>query len=64
MTQHLYASAVRRVVAWTERSAGLIGTGRPLCLYKLGLRLRLRDREAILPEALKRHCDRGPNILV
>jgi len=64
MTKHLNANALVRVVTWIGRGAALIGIGGPLCLYKLGLRLRLRDRQAILPEALKMHGDRGTNILL
>ena len=63
-TQYLNANALVRVVTWIGRGAALIGIGGPLCLYKLGLRLRLRDRQAILPEALKMHGDRGTNILL
>jgi hypothetical protein len=51
-------------VAWAGKGAGLIVTGRPLGFYKLGVRLRLRHRQAILPEAFKIHGDRATNILV
>ena len=64
MTQYLNVNALVWVVAWAGKGAGLMGTGRPLGFYELGVRLRLRHRQAILPQTFKMQGDCGTNILV